>query len=127
MTDTLTYTHLYTDAEGESHFQEKQFEFHPLDDASWGESLTFKKLQGVKGASLAKLKKGAEEDWHTAPRKQFIIVIQGAVEITASDGKIVRLVPGSVMLVDDTTGKGHTTKDVGDEEHIALMLPLVEE
>lgn len=127
MTDTLTYTHLYTDAEGESHFQKKKFEFHSADNNIWGNLIKFINLEGVKGAGLVKLEKGAVEDWHTAPRRQFAFVVQGTVDVTASDGEVLRLTPGSILLIDDTTGKGHITKDVGDEEHIALMLPLVEE
>jgi hypothetical protein len=32
--------------------------------------------------------------------------------------------PGSVVLVEDTSGKGHTTRRVGDEPRTTLMAPL---
>ena len=45
--------------------------------------------------------------WHPAPRRQYIINLDGAVEITASDGEKRVIGPGEVFLVEDTHGKGH--------------------
>ena len=124
MKNNLTYLHLYTDAAGETHFAEKEFVFTRLDHVENRESITVHEITGVQRAILYKLAKGAVEDWHTAPRKQLGCVIQGTADITASDGEVRRLRPGSVILIDDTTGKGHITKHVGDEDHIAMMIPV---
>lgn len=123
----LTYFHLYTDAEGETHFSEKPFEFEYRQDIEGRAGITVNELQGVKGAAIYRLKKGVVEDWHTAPRKQFGFVIQGMADITVSDGQVLRLEPGRVILIDDTTGKGHITAGVGDEDHIILMVPVSED
>jgi hypothetical protein len=32
--------------------------------------------------------------------------------------------PGSVLLMEDTTGKGHRSRNVGATERISLFLPL---
>ena len=83
MNEKLTYTRLYADAEGESHFEEKTFEF----ESSGGRaSLSAHALTGVDGATLLKLKKGAVEDWHTAPRRQFLIIIQGVTDTGLGSG-----------------------------------------
>jgi quercetin dioxygenase-like cupin family protein len=44
---------------------------------------------------------------HVAPRRQWIIVVSGRLAITASDGERRDLGPGSVILAEDTTGRGH--------------------
>jgi quercetin dioxygenase-like cupin family protein len=49
-------------------------------------------------------------DWHTAPRRQYIINLDAGVEITASDGESRRIGAGEILLVEDTRGKGHLSK-----------------
>jgi quercetin dioxygenase-like cupin family protein len=61
---------------------------------------------------------------HASPRRQFIVQLAGEVEIEVSDGEARRFGPGSVMLVEDVAGKGHTTRRVGDAVRDTLFLPL---
>jgi quercetin dioxygenase-like cupin family protein len=66
------------------------------------------------------------EDWHTAPRKQYVITLSGQGEIEVAGGKKIPLGPGHILLVEDLTGKGHISRGVGTEERITLIIPLVE-
>jgi hypothetical protein len=50
--------------------------------------------------------------WHPAPRRQYVINLDAGVEITASDGEKRVIGAGEVILVEDTTGKGHLSKAV---------------
>ena len=43
-------------------------------------------------------------DWHIAPRRQYIFVLSGAMEIGSGDGTMRRFGPGDVVLADDLTG-----------------------
>jgi len=52
-------------------------------------------------------------DWHTAPRQQYIFILAGQMEIGIGDGTARRFGPGDVVLADDLTGQGHTTRSVG--------------
>ena len=124
MAEPLTYLHLYTDADGMTHFRVEKFDFSVLDEPGARPSLSYHEIMGSSKASLVKLNRGAVEDWHTAPRKQFAVVIQGEVELTAGDGEVRRLTPGSIALLADTSGKGHITKAIGAADHIALMIPV---
>ena len=63
-------------------------------------------------------------DWHIAPRRQYIITLAGGVEIGLGDGTVYHLGPGDVMLAEDLTGQGHTTRAVGDETRISVAIPL---
>ena len=52
-------------------------------------------------------------DWHTAPRRQYIFILAGQMEIGVGDGTMRRFGPGDVVLADDLTGQGHTTRSLG--------------
>ena len=63
-------------------------------------------------------------DFHQAPRRQFVIILTGAVEIECGDGTVRRLGAGDVLLADDTTGQGHISREVsGDRRSLFLPLP----
>ena len=49
-------------------------------------------------------------DWHPAPRRQYVIILTGQLEIGLGDGTTRRFGPGDARLVEDTTGQGHTTR-----------------
>jgi hypothetical protein len=40
--------------------------------------------------------------------------MRGEYEITASDGTTRRFVPGSLLLLEDTSGQGHATRIIAD-------------
>lgn len=67
---------------------------------------------------------GSFIDWHTAPRRQFIITLEGEVEIGLGDGSIYKLGPGDVMLAEDLDGQGHTTRAVGDVPRVSVAIPV---
>ena len=51
-----------------------------------------------------------ETDWHNPPQRLLVLWLTGEVEFETSDGDIRRLPAGSVVLAEDTTGKGHITR-----------------
>lgn len=67
---------------------------------------------------------GRVQDYHTAPRRQFVITLRGEAEIVASGGETRRVGPGSIMLAEDTTGKGHITRVVSSEERLYVFVTL---
>ena len=120
----LSYLRLYTDSSGVSHFAEEKFDLRASSTGTGEASLAALRLEGVQSASFVALKTGALEDWHNAPRRQFIIGLRGEATVTAGDGQVRRVTPGTIVLVEDTTGKGHITKSTGTEDHVALVVPF---
>ena len=55
----------------------------------------------------------------------MMVIIQGEAEVGASDGDMRYLTPGTIFVMDDNVGKGHTTRAVGDVPHIGMMIPKV--
>jgi hypothetical protein len=63
-------------------------------------------------------------DWHRAPRRQFVINLQGEAEIEMSDGQRRRIGPGSILLAEDTAGKGHIMRGLGQVDRISVTVPI---
>src|SRR5262245_59399868 len=65
-------------------------------------------------------------DWHTGPARQFVITLAGSSEVEVSGGIHVAASPGHINLIEDTTGKGHITRNFGPEDRIVLTIPLAD-
>ena len=111
-------TRLYTGPDGQTHAEETEAKFVP------GGNNELFKMMGVSGAELHRGAAGSVQDWHTAPRRQYVITLSGHGEIEVAGGKKLAVGPGSIDLVEDTTGKGHITRVVGTEDRVTLQLPL---
>jgi hypothetical protein len=51
-----------------------------------------------------------------------VLVLSGAAELTVADGEVRSFGPGSVFLVEDTTGMGHQTRAVGSEQCVFVTV-----
>jgi uncharacterized cupin superfamily protein len=63
-------------------------------------------------------------DWHPAPARQFVVLLDGEIEIEVGNGEIRRFTGGEVLLLEDTTGRGHRTRNVGAVPRRSLFIPL---
>jgi quercetin dioxygenase-like cupin family protein len=106
----MKVTRLYTGKDEESHFEEIEVEVG--------------KLQSGEGIIFRQASPGTVRDWHRAPRRQYVITLSGEGEIEIGDGTKRRFGPGDVMLADDTTGRGHITRAVGNQARLYVMIPV---
>jgi hypothetical protein len=118
---TMHCFRIYTDAAGETHFEDLDIE---LTDSRNGSDLSA--LYPASGLIFRRSAADQFIDWHPAPRRQYVVTLSGEAEVEASDGEIRRIGPGTIMLAEDTTGKGHITRNFGPEDRIALTIPLAE-
>jgi hypothetical protein len=110
---------LYADASGVSHFRDIEVE--------WAQDLPGGKLsrrQPATGVIFRQTAGDYDLDWHPAPRRQYIINLDGGVQITASDGESRIIKAGEVILVEDTSGKGHLSKSVGGQVRHSIFIPV---
>jgi len=114
----LMMTHLYTGPDGQTHAEETEAKF------TAGNANEVFKLLSVSGAELHRASPGTVIDWHTAPRKQYVITLSGQAELEVAGGKKIAIGPGHIDLVEDTTGKGHITRVTGTEDRVTLQLPV---
>ena len=67
---------------------------------------------------------GFFEDWHVAPRRQYIITLAGEAEIGVADGALFRSGPGDMVLAEDLTGHGHTYRVIGNTPRVTAIIHL---
>jgi quercetin dioxygenase-like cupin family protein len=78
----------------------------------------------VTGAQVLRWPRGFVWEGHPASKRQYVIIISGRGEVEVVGGNPVQLVPGRVLLAEDITGKGHTTRIGPKEDLVMLLLPL---
>ena len=110
---------LYTDNKGESHFEDVQIKFT---DSSRSGRLS-PRLPAT-GIIFREVSPDYDLDWHPAPRRQYIINLDAGVQITASDGETRRIGAGEVILVEDTSGKGHLSKALDGKLRHCIFVTL---
>jgi quercetin dioxygenase-like cupin family protein len=111
-------TRFYTGPDNQTHAEQVELKFTP------GSPAEVSKLMQVTGAELHRTAAGSVDDWHRAPRQQYVITLSGRGEIEVAGGKKFSVGPGNIDLVEDTTGKGHITRVMGTEDRVTLQLPL---
>jgi hypothetical protein len=112
-------TRLYTGPDGQTHVEEIEAKFAPVKGGN-----DVYKLMANSGAEIHRASPGRVADWHTAPRRQYVITISGHGEIELTGGKIISVGPGNIELAEDLTGKGHITRTVGNEDRVTIQIPL---
>lgn len=113
----MTYTRISADADGESHFSDEQVALDEADTAPPAPPVNMSSPTSAENVSFVTLPAGWPEDVddpHVAQTRNYWIVLSGEIELTASDGETRQFPPGSVLLAEDTTGRGHTTTVVSD-------------
>lgn len=105
---------VYTGPDNESHFEE-------LATIPEGEtSLT----QRVSEITFIRFPADGFYDWHPAPRRQYVITLEGGVEVGLGDGTKRQFSPGDILLAEDVTGRGHTTRVIGNQPRLSAMIPI---
>ena len=105
---------MYTDAQGKARWEEIDLAAHPEWNKGFEATNTY----------FATRTPGVTADWHPAPRRQFVIVLSGQLEIGFEDGSKKVFGPGDARLMEDTTGKGHTTTAIGGVPCVAAYITL---
>jgi quercetin dioxygenase-like cupin family protein len=110
---------LYEDENGESHWRDIEVEWTgevpggPQSDRFPASGVIFRQMPA-----------SYDMDWHPAPRRQYIVILDGSVQITASDGEVRVLNAGEMALVEDVAGKGHLSKNLSGRPYHTLFVAL---
>ena len=107
---------VYSGRDGESHFEE------------WTHEQFTKIVSRLGKGEITTNKRSSPSfsDYHTAPRRQYVINMSGVAEFETADGTVQRLYPGDVLVAEDVTGHGHIARNVGHEERVSLAVPLAD-
>ena len=114
---SVTVTRIYTGPDGLSHAEEIELK------TTRGVS----ELMDATGVQFSSRAPGPASDWHTGPRRQFVITLSGNGYVEVPGGRRIATGPGHINLIEDTTGKGHITRNLGPENRIVVTIPLADE
>ena len=120
----ITYTHLYSDDSGESHFEEIEMALTLTDYAPPAPPLSLSAYLRASQVGFMNAPAGWASDWHPSSARNLFFVISGEWEVTASDGETRRFGVGSVLLVEDTNGQGHSSRVVSEVDSLAALVQL---
>jgi hypothetical protein len=112
---------IFSDQKGDSHFEDVMIPLKErgkvgrLSDAVEAKSLIFREVES-----------SYDWDFHCAPQKQYIVLLDGQIEIETSLHEKRTFSPGDILLVEDTTGKGHKTRNLQPMRRRSLFITLPE-
>lgn len=115
----LTITRIYSDANGDSHFEDRVI---PLQDK--GDIGFLSDEVPARGIIFREVAPSYDYDFHNAPQRQYIILLDGGVEIETSLGEKRSFATGEILLVEDTTGKGHRTKNLENKVRKSVFITI---
>ncbi len=122
--ESFSCVRIYSDPEGQTHFAGADFSFDLVDYAPPAPPISVSEAWRAEEIHLISSPPGWFGDWHPVPRRQFVIMLTGKMEVEVSDGEARRFVAGDVLLVEDTTGQGHISRVVGKERAYLAVIPL---
>jgi len=110
---------LYEDEQGESHWRDIQVEWTEMTVGGPASS-----RQHASGVIFREMPVTYDLDWHVAPRRQYVIHLNGDAQITASDGVARTIKAGEIVLVEDVKGKGHLSKNISGHPYQCVFVAL---
>src|SRR4051812_24840720 len=116
---TMKVVRIYTGPDNKSHFEDLQI---PLKDS--GKVGLVSELMKATGVVFRETAGDYNYDFHTAPRRQYVVNLEGEVEIEVGDGTRRILRSGDVLLAEDTTGQGHISRAVAGKPRKSLFITL---
>lgn len=117
---SLECVRLYADSSGQSHFGDFGVSLTGQDFAPPAPPLEVSEIVEARHGFL-RASPGWFGDWHPTPARQFMCLLSGTLEVAVSDGETRRISAGAIVLLEDTEGRGHTTRVVSDEAAVLVF------
>jgi hypothetical protein len=116
---SMRVVRLYTGPDNRSHFEDIAV---PMKDA--GKIGFLSERVKATGIVFRETAGDYDYDFHTAPRRQYVVNLEGEVEIEVGDGTRRVLRSGDILLAEDTTGQGHISRAVAGKPRRSLFITL---
>jgi hypothetical protein len=115
----FTITRIYTDIQGDSRFEDTEI---PLKDS--GDIGFLSEIMPAKGIIFREVMPAYDYGFHNTPQRQYIILLDGEIEIETSLGIKRNFKAGDVLLMEDTDGKGHKTRNLEPQKRKSIFIPI---
>lgn len=115
---------IFADANGDTHMEDFEIAFQPRKLFEDNPPLRLSHSFPTSWCNICHVPSGmGEVHWHNPPQRLLVLWLSGEVEFETSDGNVRRLPAGSVVLAEDTSGKGHISRHPPEGQlvvHVAL-------
>ena len=112
---------MYTGGDNRSHLEDVDLKFNPLTAVADGTTL----LAGDTAECSIRVATQTMPELHAAPRRQYLVILEGEVDFVVGDGQKKELSAGDIVQVEDTEGEGHVVKlRPGCSRYIFFFTPL---
>jgi cupin domain len=120
----MHYARLYADAKGETHLEQVALKLDEADYRPPAPMLFVSHAMQAGALQFVRLPSGWTGENICPPQHQFLICLEGQLELRASDGKRHTFGPGDTVLMEDTSGRGHASHVKGEKDLIAAVVAL---
>ncbi len=107
---------VFSGDDGESHFE----------DVTAEEMATIVNRVGSGDITLGLRPSPSFSDYHTAPRRPYVVNLSGTAEFECADGSKIQMEPGDILVAEDLEGHGHIARSLGDTPRASLAVPLAD-
>lgn len=114
MMSSIEYLRIYVDEYGCSHFEIGKTNLISSNYAPPAPNLNTSTTEEANRYVFLELPVGWFGGWHPTPVRQWLALMSGECEFEAGDGEKKKSKAGDFVLLDDTTGKGHQTRVLGE-------------
>lgn len=84
----------------------------------------YQKFFPANGVVFREVEPSYDWNFHTAPQKQYIVLLDGEIEIETSLGDKRIFKGGEVLFVEDTTGKWHKTRNLQHTKRKSIFITV---
>jgi hypothetical protein len=116
---SMRVTRLYTGVDQQSHFEDFEIE---MDDHGLIGHLSAR--HAVTGLIFRHTDSDYDYSWHTAPQRQYIVILEGGLDVEIGDGTRRLFGAGDILLAEDTTGQGHISRAVNGQPRRSLFITI---
>jgi hypothetical protein len=120
----MKHARVFAGPDGESHYEDVDVTFTSNDFAPPAPPLGISSSYPAARSLFVHSPAGWYGELHPTPARQWWILLSGEAELQTSDGEARQFAPGSVVLLEDTTGKGHISRLLGSEQAYSLFIQL---
>ena len=126
MNSELSFSRLVPDGVGGSQFKELSVSVTLKTFAPPAQPLSVSELEEASHCGFLHLPVGWVGDMHPSPIRMWIVVLEGEMVFESSAGESRHISPGSALLLEDTTGQGHSSRVVSSRPVTLMAVRLPE-
>ena len=112
-------TRVFSDSNGDSRFEDITIPLKESGSIGW-----LSEERPAKSIVFREVEPSYDWNFHNTPHKQYIILLDGEIEIETSLGEKRIFKAGEVLLLEDTSGKGHKTRNLQPKKRRSIFITL---